>query len=268
MSKTENIFERNEKGLIKTVDYKFKSTGEVDWRAMIPKEFLYINSDYKEELETRFNKKLREIDPSELDDKYLLIMLGGIKEVLRLRGYKNVRYDCNLASDNKAVYTCTIEFIGNYETNNEPVIFSDVASASVYSVSGTFSLFIESIAANRAFVRCVRNFLGINIVGKDEFDPKANELYKKKLETSKINESPIEDTSLSSGHQASDLLEKRCNELSVNGSHSFEKVKENSLKLKDKLESDPSTWIDFKSIPAKDCFLLLGRINKMADKKK
>ena len=30
--------------------------------------------------------------------------------------------------------------------------------------------FLETIAANRAFVRCVRNFLNVHIVGADEID--------------------------------------------------------------------------------------------------
>jgi hypothetical protein len=43
---------------------------------------------------------------------------------------------------------------------------------------------LETIAANRAFVRCVRNFLNIHIVGADEIDSsngKPLALSKKKL---------------------------------------------------------------------------------------
>ena len=34
----------------------------------------------------------------------------------------------------------------------------------------TVQKFLETIAANRAFVRCVRNFLNVHIVGADEID--------------------------------------------------------------------------------------------------
>ena len=45
-----------------------------------------------------------------------------------------------------------------------------MANATVYNTSSFAQKFLETIAANRAFVRCVRNFLNIHIVGADEID--------------------------------------------------------------------------------------------------
>jgi hypothetical protein len=50
-------------------------------------------------------------------------------------------------------------------------------------------------------------------------------------------------------------------------SHSFDKIKAHALTVRAELESDPETWNDFSSIPRKDSFVLLGKINDAADKK-
>jgi hypothetical protein len=48
----------------------------------------------------------------------------------------------------------------------------DVANATYDNTDGFGQKFLETIAANRAFVRTVRNFLGIHIVGEDEISKK------------------------------------------------------------------------------------------------
>lgn len=255
---------RDERGLVKGIEYVFRPDGAVDWRAMIPSEYLVINKDYKDEITARYNKAFKDLDPREVEDRYLLILLGGIKHVLRLRGFVSVEQRVEYCDQYKCVNTCTIKFTPNFETDGAQVIFSDTASASVDSTSGVFRLFIESIAANRAFVRCVRNFLGINIVGKDEFDDRANKTY------SKLGPAPEE--AETTGYSARHFLEKRCKELDKDGSHSFDKIKARATELKaagkTKIESNPEEWIDFSSINDKDAYVLLVKINEAAKKKK
>ena len=65
---------------------------------------------------------------------------------------------------------CAITFSPNYETANNPVVFSDMANATLNNTSSFATKFLETIACNRAFVRCVRNFLNVHIVGDDEID--------------------------------------------------------------------------------------------------
>jgi hypothetical protein len=48
------------------------------------------------------------------------------------------------------------------------VTFSAIGDASPNNTSSFAKFFLGPIAENRAFVRCVRNFLKINIVGQDE----------------------------------------------------------------------------------------------------
>ena len=66
--------------------------------------------------------------------------------------------------------SCNITYLPNYETNFKEVTFSDVANAAIENTSSFIKKFLETIACNRAFVRCVRNFLNVHIVGDDEID--------------------------------------------------------------------------------------------------
>jgi hypothetical protein len=66
------------------------------------------------------------------------------------------------------VATCTISWKPNYETENESVVFSAIGDASPANTNGFGALYLGPMAENRAFVRCVRNFLKIGIVGRDE----------------------------------------------------------------------------------------------------
>lgn len=256
-------FARNTQGLIEGIDYPRKKTGEINWRALLRPEHLYINREYKEELEARFNKKLKDIDVTEVDDKQLLILLAGIKELARLRGYHSVKQSIYNVGPEKAVCTCQIEFIGNFETGGSPVVFSDVGSASLYSVSGNFQLHLEAIAANRAFVRAVRNYLGVNIVGKDEFDPYANKAYEAALKSPKAPEPAGESTD----SRPPQLLKDMC-ESHKPKKITFEALQKRAADLAAKepqtFISDPATWTSFEEIPKRDIFTLMSLITGKA----
>ena len=111
-----------------------------------------------------------------LRDDQLLIKLAGIKEVAKLRGYSRVSFLFPKLEKDYVVATCNIDWITNFETTNpmEGVDdwnangFMDVANATYDNTDGFGQKFLETIAANRAFVRAVRNYLGIHIVGEDE----------------------------------------------------------------------------------------------------
>ena len=57
------------------------------------------------------------------------------------------------------LFPLNITYLPNYETNFKEVTFSDVANATIENTSSFAKKFLETIACNRAFVRCVRNFL-------------------------------------------------------------------------------------------------------------
>jgi hypothetical protein len=150
---------RDENGLITEpkVEYVFSEDGFIDWRKMVKTEYLVAN-----------RQKSQGVDITELEDKDLLILLGGIKELAQIRGYSSVEYDVKTPSPDYVVAVCRIKWIPNFETEGREVIFSAMADASPANTHSFASDYLAAIAENRSFVRCVRNFLRINIVGQDE----------------------------------------------------------------------------------------------------
>ena len=74
------------------------------------------------------------------------------------------------SADNKDKAVFVAKFLPNYETGGQAVTFQDMANATLNNTSNFATKFLETIACNRAFVRCVRNFLNVHIVGDDEID--------------------------------------------------------------------------------------------------
>ena len=166
-------FKRNESGLLDSVSYVYRENGSIDWRAMVKPEYTVINAQYKNQLEQIHQKGLEDIRPEEVEDKYLLVLLAGFKELAQIRGYSSVDYSVHAASPEYVMTACTISWIPNFETRGEPLYFTSLADASFGNTTSFGSLYLAAVAENRAFVRCVRNALGIHIVGADELGPKS-----------------------------------------------------------------------------------------------
>jgi len=162
---TQAKFTRNEDGLIEGEDYIFNEDGSVNWRDMIKDDHLFPNRSW-------FESRGKDMPSSTngLQDFQLLIKLGGIKELAKLRGFKSVKYNTVKCEKDHVAVICEIEFIGNYETGGQTVTFQDMANANLQNTSSFATKFLETIACNRAFVRAVRNFLNVHIVGDDEID--------------------------------------------------------------------------------------------------
>jgi hypothetical protein len=158
-------FKRDVNGLLECIDYTFNQDNTINWRAMINKEHLVPNRDA---FKSQKDINIKEIDVSTLQDNQLLILLAGLKELAQIRGYKNVRYDVIQAQPDYVAVKCTIDWIPNFETSNEMISFSALADAHLDNTKDFAKNFLMAIAENRAFVRAVRSFLKINIVGNDE----------------------------------------------------------------------------------------------------
>lgn len=156
MSKAKPI-KRDSNGLLSGVNYVFNKDGLIDWRKMIKSEYLVPNKD-----------RTNETDVTKLKDYQLIILLGGIKELSQIRGYTSITYDVVSPSSDYVAATCKISWKPNYETEGEEVVFSAIGDASPNNTSGFGQAFLAACAENRAFVRCVRNFLRINIVAQEE----------------------------------------------------------------------------------------------------
>ena len=164
--------ERDENFLVKNINYKFTPDGLVDWRSMVPVNFLYLNNDPKnrERVEKLYGKPYSEIDiiKDNVKDSDLVILLGGIKYIAKLRGFESVHYIIKEANTEYVAINCRINFIGNYETEGRMIAFEDNACAHLDNTNSFAKRYLLEIATNRAFCRAVRNFLNINIVSKEE----------------------------------------------------------------------------------------------------
>ena len=163
-----SIFKRDGHGLLENIEYIFNEDGSVNWRAMIGHEHLFPNKNW-------FLQRSKDMPNSAegLRDEQLLIKLSGIKELARLRGFSDISYDMVKCELDHVAVICRMTFIPNYETGGEPIVFQDMANASLNNTYDFGQNFLETIACNRSFVRCVRNFLNIHIVGSDEIGPSA-----------------------------------------------------------------------------------------------
>jgi hypothetical protein len=226
---------RNQYGLIEdqTLNYIFNDDGTINWRKMVKTEHLVPN-----------RQKTQETDVSKLQDKDLLILLGGIKELAQIRGYTSVEYKVVAASEGYFATSCRITWLPNYETGGKEVIFESLADATLNNTKSFARFFLAAIAENRAFVRCVRNFLKINIVSQEELgDAKLLD------DSSSVNENPTSPQS---------LLEKVMKEKGVN----FETLKKRLIK--DKFDN-AENLNSISDIPKVKLFELIDRIKKIKD---
>lgn len=233
-------FQRDEHGLLKNIQYSFNEDGSVNWRAMIKDEHLFPNKSW---FQLRKKDMPRSIEG--LADHQLLIKLSGIKELARLRGFREVSFDVQAHDPNHVAVTCQIEFIPNYETDNQQVIFQDMANATIENTNSFAKKFLETIACNRAFVRCVRNFLNVHIVGDDEIDksdPSQPESQSNDLTPSGFLKKELKDNHGISNYQ--DFLPV------LRDLHKSKKISISTEVIKG--------WSDFSDISPKDCRTLLG----------
>ena len=153
-------FNRDDHGLLQNIQYVFDEDGGVNWRKMVQDDHLFPNAKY-------FNGS----PPSSIEgipDNKLLIKLSGIKELARLRGFADISYEVVKCELDHVAVVCRMTFIPNYETGGNPITFEDMANATLDNTHDFGQNFLETIACNRSFVRCVRNFLNVHIVGADE----------------------------------------------------------------------------------------------------
>jgi len=232
-------YKRDENGLLENIQYHFNEDGSVDWRSMIKEEHLFPNKSW---FELRKKDTPRSIEG--LKDHQLLIKLSGIKELARLRGFESVSFETVKCEMDHVAVKCCIVFIANYETP-ERVIYEDMANATLNNTSSFATKFLETIACNRAFVRCVRNFLNVHIVGDDEIDK--SDKTPQQTQSNDLSPNGVLKKELSDKH----------------GIHSYEeflpKLRELHKAGRITISTDViKTWKDFSDISAKECRVLIG----------
>lgn len=230
-----SLFSRDINGFLNCIDYKFNDDNTINWRGMIKPEYLVPNRDKFKDI------NLKDIDITTLQDNQLLILLGGIKELAQIRGFNSVKYDVLESRPDYVSVKCTINWIGNYETNFREVEFSSLADAHWDNTHNFAKNFLMAIAENRAFVRAVRNFLKINIVGSDEMGGSKNQI-----------QSPLEESGGTGSHPVS-LLEKTMLDYNI----PFEKIKDGAIK---KNIDGADNWQSVDDIPPLSIFTIVSGI--------
>ena len=234
---TDKKFQRDASGLLVNplVDYVFNEDGSVNWRKMVGKHYLVPNK-----------QRTNETDVSSLEDRDLLILLGGIKELAQIRGFINVSYNVVTANQEYFATSCTIDWLPNYETDGRQVGFSALADAHIDNTYSFASNFLAATAENRAFVRCVRNFLKINIVGQEEMGggSQRQTTFAKTATKAKTDSNP------------STLLEKVMDSKNI----SFDMVKG---KLVEENFKGADSFSSVKDIPKTKTFELIARLKKL-----
>lgn len=172
MQNTLKKIDRDENGLIIGIDYIFDENGLVSWKDMVSPMFLYVNPDPKKrkKIEEKYKKAYSEIIPSvdKVDDQDLIIMLGGLKQLLRLRGFEKVCYNIKESNENYAAVSCSIVFSPTFESEFKSQEYTENACAHPANTMSFAQNYLLEIATNRALARCIRNYLNINIVSKEE----------------------------------------------------------------------------------------------------
>ena len=248
-----DIYKRNEHGLLENVDYQFNEDGSVNWRAMIKEEFLYPNKDW-------FASRKKDVPTSieGLSDKQLLIMLGGIKELAKMRGYNTIDFKVDNISDGYVTAKCQIDWIENYECSfGITSRYTDVANATLSNTDNFCAKFLETIACNRAFVRCVRNYLNIHIVGADEIDKSKGANNSNTVEYDASSDSAMLPLT------PAGTLQKALDE--DNGVKSFDDFKALLRALwKEEIyrNEEAANWKSYDDIPAKECRKLIAICKK------
>jgi len=181
-----------------------------------------------------------------LNDTQLLIKLAGIKELAKLRGYTSVKYDVIKCEPSYVAIKCGITWIPNYESEYESY-YEDVANATVNNTSDFAIKFLETIAANRAFVRTVRNFLNVHIVGSDEIDTS-------RKGTPAISDEDNEVTLPSS----QGMLEKTAKINGLNNFEEFQNYLRDAWRLGVYKNAEAKVWTCYNDIPAKEARILMS----------
>ena len=240
-AKCKSIFKRDELGLLDGKSYEFTEDGLVNWRKMIDTKYLVPNlSKFPSGTE---NKNLNVQD---LEDSQLLILLGGIKDLANIRGYSKVQYNVFNCTQNHVAVSCKITWMPNFETSGQEVEFESLADAHLDNTKSFAKDFLMAIAENRAFVRSVRNFLRINIIGSDELGDSKNQTV--------IHTESGTETQVSASHPSNVLKD-----LMARANISFDTIKETLVK---EGISEAPNWTSISEIPHKTIFTLIQRIKK------
>lgn len=257
-------FRRNPNtGLELDREYRYTEEGLIDWRAMVPPQYLYVASEHEAKVVAQQGKPIGEIDILAVPDEWLRIRVAGLNYLAHLRGVRSCTYPTFQATDTFASAVCQMTFIGNVETGMCDETWSGAGSARRTSMDLKMLPYMETFAENRAFGRCVKRALQINILSDIETGGKGG---KANEEDDLVAEAA--DSVAPSGFEPNHHLADKCRAQKV----TFEALRTSALRLyqqppedvSKRLKADPATWTSFDSIQGIDAWLLMGKLDEAA----
>jgi len=205
----------------------------MNWREKVNNEDLYVNKGW---FEARGQTAPDSVEG--LRDCQLLIKLSGIKRLAEERGYTSVDINVSHPYSDYVVAKCSIfwRMKINHEERFSSFSYSECANATKANTNGFGKKFLEAIACNRAFIRCVRSSLGIHIVGIDEIDASEPE----EIPNKNTPQKKLEDAAIKSGISSFEEFQKY--------------AKEGQEGLVEGLVLEAiSKWKSYDDVPPKDC---------------
>lgn len=233
-----------------TVEKSTTISAPYDWKQHIPDEFIEIQTDWflKNGINpATLSKEERQELKARAGEENQLIKLGGFKYLAHLRGIRSLEYNVLSISDEKVSLQCLLSFDDEVDPNRVRY-YCGIANASKENTSYPFSMYLESMAENRAFIRAVKAACNINVLGVEEVQGKPAEFVQDVLLSDDEGcTSPQESLRI--------LIEQR--------GKSFPDLKQSLIK---KEWEGAEAWSDFKDVPPEQCLRIIETIQSKPSK--
>lgn len=219
-----------------------------DWKKYIPVEYVDIKTAWlsthgisTEDYLSYSPEQKQEIREKAGEDN-MLIKLSGFKFLAHLRGISSVEY----RHIGENTFICEVAFEQtSFKISEEKTItlpkgrFCGVASATEANTSYPFSLFLPSMAENRAFIRAIKMAFNINVLGTEELE----------------NDKAVVPTVLND--EGCTSPQEHLRSLVSQMGRSFSDLKQT---LEKKSWPGHEAWNDYKDIPEEECFKMVNEI--------
>lgn len=259
---------RDNNGYIIGLDYKYTDEGTIDWRAMIPSKYLYLNNDPKNRarLEKKYGKPYAEIDiiKDNVADTDLIITLAGLRALLRIHGFKEINEVIKESNQYYASVTCNVLFSANRDNEFRDTYWSSSASATLENTTSFYQKYLVEAASNRAFARCLRSYLNIAIVSREEMgsteenpDNITSEIKSVATDPLSILKNKVSDLNWSFADFHQKIIDANNKNIELN--------EEGKPGRKRKVIENVETWKSYDDIPKDLLFSLTDRVNKYSE---
>jgi hypothetical protein len=228
-----------------------KEEALLDWKAYIPTKYVDVSSTWLASEGISPINPLTEVEKEELKarcgEENLIIKLAGFKHLAHLRGIKKVKYEIHHLGDKHVAAVCTLSLNAASVEQDDGSILSfpevtvdGVANATELNTSFPFSMFLESMAENRSFIRAVKTAFNINILGAEELQIQAPQ-----------------GSSILENEEGCTSVQESLERLIKNKGKDFPDLKES---LKKKKWPGYEDWNSFKDVPSEECCKIIDTI--------